>query len=329
MAGYRFVTRRVPTFYFIGVTTGQSSIMRVFPLWTRELGRPEVVIEGVDCRIHDDPERYRRAVAQIKYDPLSLGALVTTHKIDLLEAARDMFDYLDPYAQVCGEVSCISKRNGALEGHAKDPISAGLSLDAVLGEGYFARTGLMQGMYSSPTSGEVLCFGAGGSAAAIALHLIYKRSPGDCPGRFVVVNRSPGRLDRLQRMVEGLETDIAFQYICNQDSRRNDEIMAGMPARSVVINATGMGKDTPGSPITGAGLFPMDGVAWELNYRGALDFMHQALAQQASRRLTVEDGWRYFLHGWTQVIAQVYHVTIGLELFERLEDIAAEAGKPR
>jgi shikimate 5-dehydrogenase len=130
-------------------------------------------------------------------------------------------------------------------------------------------------------------------------------------------------------MVEGLETDIAFQYICNQDSRRNDEIMAGMPARSVVINATGMGKDTPGSPITGAGLFPMGGVAWELNYRGALDFMHQALAQQASRRLTVEDGWRYFLHGWTQVIAQVYHVTIGLELFERLEELAAEAGKPR
>jgi len=346
MAAHRVVTRRVPTFYFIGVTTGQSSIMRVFPLWTRELGRPEVVIEGVDCRIHDDPERYRQAVAQIKYDPLSLGALVTTHKIDLLEAARDMFDYLDPYAQVCGEVSCISKRNGALEGHAKDPISAGLSLDAVLGEDAgeytrFARTGRMQGMYSSqgtyssqgmyssPTSGEVLCFGAGGSAAAIALHLIYKRSPGDCPGRFVVVNRSPGRLDRLQRMVEGLETDIAFQYICNQDPRRNDEIMAGMPARSVVINATGMGKDTPGSPITGAGLFPMDGVAWELNYRGALDFMHQALAQQASRRLTVEDGWRYFLHGWTQVIAQVYHVTIGLQLFERLEDIAAEAGKPR
>ena len=328
MAGYRFVTRRVPTFYFIGVTTGQSSIMRIFPLWARELGRPEVVIEGVDCRIHDDPERYRRVVAQIKYDPLSLGALVTTHKIDLLEAARDMFDYLDPYAQVCGEVSCISKRNGALEGHARDPISAGLSLDAVLGEDAgeytrFARTGRMS------TSGEVLCFGAGGSAAAIALHLIHKHNPSERPRRFVVVNRSPGRLDRLQRMVEGLETDIAFQYICNQDPRRNDEIMAGMPARSVVINATGMGKDTPGSPITGAGLFPMGGVAWELNYRGALDFMQQALAQQASRRLTVEGGWRYFLHGWTQVIAQVYHVTIGLELFERLGAIAAEVGRPQ
>jgi len=316
-------TKRVPTYYFIGVTTGQSSIMRVFPRWTRELGRPEVIIEGVDCRIHDDPQRYRQTVAQIKDDPLALGALVTTHKIDLLEAARDMFDALDPYAQVCGEVSCISKRDGALEGHAKDFISAGLSPDAVLGEGaggydYFARTG-----------GEVLCFGAGGSGTAIVLHLIHKRNPGDRPRRFVVVNRSQGRLDRLQRMVEGLETDIAFQYVCNQDPRRNDEIMAGMPAGSVVINATGMGKDTPGSPITGEGLFPVGGVAWELNYRGALDFVQQALAQQEARRLTVEDGWRYFLYGWTQGIAQVYHITIGPEMFERLGAIAAEVGRPQ
>ncbi|HZW05239.1 MAG TPA: hypothetical protein VFF68_15005, partial [Anaerolineaceae bacterium] len=83
---YSIVEKEVPTFYFIGVTTGKSSIMKVFPLWMQELGRPEVIIEGVDCKIHDVPEVYRQAVAQIKYDPLSLGALVTTHKIDLLTA---------------------------------------------------------------------------------------------------------------------------------------------------------------------------------------------------------------------------------------------------
>ena len=43
-------------------------------------------MEGIDCKIHDEPDAYRRAVAQIKYDPLSQGALVTTHKIDLLNA---------------------------------------------------------------------------------------------------------------------------------------------------------------------------------------------------------------------------------------------------
>jgi shikimate 5-dehydrogenase len=301
----------VPTFYFIGVTTTKSSIMKVFPLWMQALDRPEVVIEGVDLQLHDRRDAYRRATAQIKYDPLSLGALVTTHKIDLLEAARDMFDYLDPYAQICGEVSSISKRDGALEGHAKDPITSGLSLDAVLGADYFARTG-----------GDVLCFGAGGSAVAIALHLINKPKAADRPKRFIVVNRSAPRLEHLRAMVSGQTTDIAFEYIHNEDPLHNDAIMAALPPGSIVINATGMGKDRPGSPITNAGLFPIEAVAWELNYRGELDFMRQALAQRDSRGVRVEDGWLYFLHGWTQVIAQVLHTPIEGALFERLAALA-------
>jgi len=288
--------------------------MRVFPLSARELGRPDVAIEGVDLKLHDDAEAYRQAVAQIKYDSLSLGALVTTHKIDLLDAARDMFDYLDPYAQICGEVSSISKRDQRLEGHAKDPISSGLSLDATLGDDYFARTGA-----------NVLCFGAGGSAVAIALHLINKSNPGDRPSRFVVVNRSRPRLDKLRKMVESLNTDIGFEYTHNQDPERNDTIMETMPEGSIVINATGMGKDRPGSPVTSTGMFPAHGIVWELNYRGGLDFMHQALAQSKTRGVRVEDGWLYFLHGWTQVIAQVLHMPIEGELFDRLAAVAQEA----
>jgi shikimate 5-dehydrogenase len=308
---YEIKTKQVPTFYFVGVTTGKSSINKVFPLWVKELGRADVILEGVDLKIHDNREAYRQAVVQIKYDPLSLGGLVTTHKIDLLNAARDMFDYLDPYAEICGEVSSISKRDGALEGHAKDPISSGLSLDAVLGQDYFARTG-----------GQVLCFGAGGSAVAISLHLINKSNPGDHPKRFVVVNRSTPRLESLRSMVEGLDTDIPFDFIHNQDPQRNDAIMAGMPKGSIVINATGMGKDRPGSPVTDTGLFPGNGIAWELNYRGELGFMHQALAQKETRNVTVEDGWLYFLHGWTQVIAQVLHITIDDEMLDRLSNLA-------
>lgn len=314
VSGYTIVTKTTPTFYFIGVTTGKSSIMKVFPLWMRELGRPEIVIEGVDLKIHDEPQAYRQAVAQIKYDPLSLGALVTTHKIDLFQAARDMFDYADPYAQICGEVSCISKRNGQLEGHAKDPITAGLSLDAIIGKGYFGRTG-----------GHVLCFGAGGSAVATLLHLINKPDAADRPRRFVVVNRSQGRLDSMKAMVEQLKTDIEVEYICNQDPVRNDAIMAAMPPYSIVINATGMGKDIPGSPITDAGLFPLNGIAWEFNYRGELDFMHQALAQVEARNIRVEDGWLYFLHGWTQVVAQVLHIDLDEALFQRLAAVAESA----
>ncbi len=309
---YPVVKKEVPTFYFIGVTTGNSSIMKVFPLWMKVLGREEVVMEGVDCKIHDQPEAYRRAVAQIKYDPNSLGSLVTTHKIDLLNAARDMFDYLDPYAMITGEVSCISKLDGHLEGHAKDPLTSGASLEAIIEPGYFART-----------NGHVLCFGAGGSGVATLLHLINKKDKGDRPKKFTFVNRSQGRLVHAKEMVSGQKTDIEIEYICNSDPLINDKIMEKFPPYSIIINATGMGKDTPGSPITWEGKFPMNAIAWEFNYRGELDFLHQSLAQVESRHVKVEDGWIYFVHGWTQVVAQVLHFDLTPALFDQLNHAAS------
>ena len=309
-------TKTIPTFYFIGVTTGKSSIMKVFPLWMKVLRRPEIVIEGIDLKIHDTPQAYRAAVAQIKYDPLSLGALVTTHKIDLYHAAIDMFESMDPYAKICGELSSISKREGALEGHAKDPITAGLSLDAIIGKDYFGRTG-----------GEVLCFGAGGSGVATALHLINKTAAADRPKRFIFTNRSQWRLDHAREMISGLKTDIQFEYIQTEDPKVNDALMEKLKPYSVVINSTGMGKDTPGSPITWEGKFPLNAVAWEFNYRGELDFMHQALAQTQSRQVKVEDGWVYFVHGWTQVVAQVLHIDLTPDLFAELEQAAASTRK--
>ena len=113
---YKVVAKQQPTFYFIGVTTGKSSIMRLFPLWAKELGRPEVVIEGIDLKQHDAPEAYRQAVAQIKYDALSEGALVTTHKIDLLNAARELaqneYTLVDARAGLVGAMHRLQLRMG-------------------------------------------------------------------------------------------------------------------------------------------------------------------------------------------------------------------------
>ena len=302
-----------PTFYFVGVTTKQSSIMKIFPLWMKELGQPEVVIEGVDLALDDTPERYREVVAQIKGDPNSLGGLVTTHKINLLNAAADLFEYLDPYATLLREVSSISKQDGRLEGHAKDPISSGKTLDGLLGDGYFGRTG-----------GEVLCLGAGGAGTAIALHLCSKTDPSDRPDRVIVTDTNQERLDHLRQIIAATQTRIAFQYMLVDSAKDADRLMEVLPAGSLVINATGLGKDRPGSPITDACRFPQNGTVWELNYRGELDFMQQALRQKDARHLHVEDGWIYFLHGWTQVISQVLHTPIEGGLFDRLGAIASE-----
>jgi shikimate dehydrogenase len=303
----------VTTFLFVGVTTGQSSSMRTFPRWMEILGHPEVEIEGVDLPLGAPTAAYREIVERIKSTPEVVGALVTSHKIDLLDASRDLFDDLDRHAALCGEVSCIGKRNGQLVGTATDPVAGGRALYEILGEGYFGRT-----------SGKVLCLGAGGAGTALALALMDRPDPVDRPRRFTAVDINRARLDRLRAILEYSESDIEFQFVHNTAAAQTDILLSTLPPSSLVINATGQGKDRPGSPVTDAALFPMDAIAWELNYRGDLDFFHQAQRQRDERRLRVEDGWRYFLHGWLGVIAVVLDISIDDEAFQRCAAVAAD-----
>lgn len=311
-----------PTMYFIGVTTGKSSIMQVFPKWAAHLGLGPVAIRGIDCKWHDDPAVYRRVVTFIKDDPLSLGALVTTHKIDLLTACRDLFDELDPYAELLGEVSGIAKgrreKGGGhllqLCGYAKDPITSGLSLEAFLPADHWQKTG-----------SDALILGAGGSSIALSCAMLDPAHGDNLPRRLFVTNRSPGRLHEIEAIHRKLGVVIPVEYIHTPQPEDNDRVLMRLAAYSLVANATGLGKDAPGSPLTDAAVFPEHGLAWDFNYRGDLHFLVQARRQAAARQLHVEDGWVYFLHGWTRVMEEVFHVTIPARGpgFDALGQIAA------
>jgi shikimate 5-dehydrogenase len=307
-----------PTFYFIGVTTGQSSIMKIFPAWAKELGLGDAGIKGIDFPLGAEPAAYREAVSFIKTDPLSLGALVTTHKLNLFAACRNLFDRIDPLAELMRETSCLSKRDGKLVCHAKDPISSGLAIDGFLGPRYFERT-----------RADVFCIGAGGSGIAITWHLMRRERGENVPARIVVSDRSQARLDELKRIHREVSNDCAIDYILASDASGNDGVLHSLKPGSLIINATGLGKDAPGSPLTDAANFPERGIVWELNYRGNLLFLDQARAQSAARKLTLVDGWTYFLHGWTQVIAEVFDVAIPTSgpAFRRLSEIAISAAK--
>lgn len=69
-------------------------------------------------------------------------------------------------------------------------------------------------------------------------------------------------------------------------------------------------------------VFPDGAYAWEFNYRGSLEFLHQAEAQATVRDLRVVDGWRYFIHGWSQVVADVFELDLTPETVERLAEAA-------
>jgi shikimate 5-dehydrogenase len=314
---YSAATR--PVLYFIGVTTAKSSIMKVFPEWAKFLGIEDAAIRGMDFVPHADPSAYREAVAFIRSDPLTQGALVTTHKIDLFRACRDMFDEIDPHAMLMQETSCISKREGKLVCHAKDPISSGLAMDAFVPDQYFARTGA-----------EVLSIGAGGSTIAITWNLMRAHRGLDVPSRIIVSNRSRPRLDAIQEIHARFgPTRVPVEYVLALGASVNDRLVASLRPGSLVINATGLGKDAPGSPLTDAARFPENGIVWELNYRGDLVFLDQATRQEKNRSLKVEDGWTYFIHGWTQVIAEVFRIDIPTHgpRFDEISRIAAQAAR--
>jgi shikimate 5-dehydrogenase len=315
----RLAPARVPTMYFIGVTTADSMIMRVFPKWAARLGLGACRIAGIDLAMHADPERYREVVSFIKADPLCLGALVTTHKIDLLRASRDLFDGLDDFAALMGEASSISKDGARLLAGARDPITSGMALDDFLRPGYW---------HDTPAHAFVM--GAGGSSIALVSHIADTAHRDDRPARLVVSNRSRERLDEMRRINARQGFDLPIEYVPTPKPGDNDALMHTLPPGSLVVNATGLGKDGPGSPITDDAPFPERGFAWDFNYRGDLLFLEQARRQEAARHLHIEDGWLYFIHGWLAVISDVFHREIPTAgpVFDDLARIAGCERRP-
>jgi shikimate 5-dehydrogenase len=303
-----------PTMHFIGVTTAQSSIIPIFPVWAKELGI-NGLLNGIDFRPDSDPNSYRTAVAKIKADPLSLGALVTTHKINLFRASRDLFDELDPNAQDLHEVSCLSKRNGRLIGHAMDPITVGQALRALVPNGHWT---------SNP--GQVLILGSGGSSLALSLHLHQRAMTGDGPSRVIISGVDEASLAEIRAIHNRIGFTIPITYSLTNSTEETDALIDNLPRNSLIVNATGLGKDRPGSPSTDKVLFPKNAIIWDFNYRGELNFLKQARTQENAQNLLISDGWLYFIISWTKVIGEVFSIDIPNSgpSFDKLYQIANE-----
>ncbi|MCW2852084.1 MAG: hypothetical protein JWM84_1748 [Nocardioides sp.] len=294
--------------YFVGVSTTRSSIMTIFPAWAEVLGL-DAQIRGLDVPLHAPPEVVRAAVDTVRADPATAGALVTTHKAGVYDVAGGWFDELDDAARLCHEVSCIAVRSGRLLGWAKDPITSRQAYTQLLGPEPW-RDGV----------GDVVCLGAGGAGLAL---LVAALSETHRPRRLLLTDRDTGRLELAREVVSRLSARGEVELHHTTTAERSDEVAASAAPGSLIVNATGMGKDSPGSPVSDAVVFPRGAVVWDMNYRGELDFLRQARAQEWERGLTVADGWRYFLHGWTEVISEVFDVTLDATLFAQLADVAA------
>jgi len=297
---------------FVGVRTAGSAIRKVFPEWADALGLPTRTLIGHDVPLDSEPLVYREVVEAIRDDPGHWGALVTTHKMSVHAAARDLFDECDDLAETFAEISCIAKRGDRLIGSAKDPVTSRLALEEFVPDDHFSRHGA-----------AALVLGAGGAGVALS-HQLGVRA--DRPEQIICTALAQEPLDHAREVHEraGLPAAL-FRYVVTTDTAAVDRLVRSLPPASLVVNATGMGKDRPGSPVSDDVVFPDRGMLWEFNYRGPLNFWHQAWRQREARSLTVEDGWRYFVHGWTQAVGEVFAVPMPRETVAQLGRIAARS----
>lgn len=288
---------KVSVVWFVGVTTGRSLVYEAFARWQPLLG-DSVTVVGRDVALDAPPRAYRELLAALWGTDDTVGAVITSHKLAIFEAGRDLFASLDDAAQACGEINAIRRARDGLHGFARDPLSVGRVVDRIWPPG---------------TSDHVVCLGAGGTAVALGHHLAARADP----PRLHVVDRRREACDRLRAALgrRGVTTQVG--------DGRWDGLLREAPEGSLVVNATGMGKDRPGSPVSAAAAFPRGSVVWELNYRGDLSFLAHARRQATDRRLSVHDGWGLFCHGWAAALTAVLNMPNDPPLGDRFQHAAA------
>jgi shikimate 5-dehydrogenase len=280
-----------PAFVFLGVSTSQSLGHRVFPRWLQIVGA-EADLLGVDLPLNASPPAYRQVVQRIKGDDKLLGALVTSHKANLFEHAADLFDEFSPDALALREISPIYKVNGRLAADAIDAAASRRVLASLIPEGYWRDS-----------RAQALILGAGGAGVALAYALLTDAN--NVPAHVILTETDPARANLARAILQPWAVNASLEVL-HVGEGASDRLLAALPEGSLVVNATGMGKDRPGSPISGDLPFPMRGLAWEFNYRGERQFLEQARGQAGARDLTVEDGWRLFICGWSFGMSRVF-----------------------
>ena len=274
----RSTFRAVAAVLFVGVTTGSSLAHEALACW-QPLLPLRCSLRGVDIPLDADDSAYVELLEEVHRDSSVLGAVVTTHKLRLFHAGRAHFSRLDSIAAACEEVNAVRRDpDGSLEGWARDPVSVGRVVDRIW----------------PASAGTVVCLGGGGTAVALAHHLSTSRPR----VRLVCADVDPGAVARVERIGGASTTTVV-------GTGPWDDLVRDAPPASLVVNATGLGKDRPGSPLSGEAHFPSSSVVWDLNYRGDLKFLDVARRQASEDRLLVHDGWELFCHGWAAALTVV------------------------
>lgn len=295
-----------PTMFFTGVTTHNSLVNEVFNDWIKIIGKDAELV-GINLDVDCDTNEYLKIVSFMKSHPLALGSLVTTHKVRLYNYSNQLFDELPETCNEFKEIGCIYKNVNSLCGEVTDLFTVRAALDVFLPIDYFQTH-----------SADFCILGGGGAGLALAYRILTDKNPK--PKKLFLTDISENRLATIKSILEKYDADNILQL--SLVTGQADNLIENLKIGSVIVNATGLGKDRKGSPFSRQTNIPNDCFLWEFNYRGELDFMQIANEQAKQKNLKVFDGWIYFIHGWTQVMSRVFHIENIADYFDKFLEVA-------
>jgi shikimate dehydrogenase len=212
---------------FVGVSTGSSLVHQAMGSWKPLLGLV-FGLRGMDISLDASDSTYLRVLDDLRADDSVLGAVITTHKVGVFRAGQRCFTHLDPLARACEEVNAIRRT----------------ARTAWLGSRPYLGGGVAYRIWPD-TEGDVSCLGADGTAVTLAL------SPGDDQGSGANCPRCPSPSYR-----RAARPAHPAPVTSSVDEGPWDALISSAPPGSLIVNATGMGEDRAGSPITAQARFP-------------------------------------------------------------------------
>lgn len=297
---------------FLGVSTSASAIHAVFPGWAVALD-VDLGVEGVDLPIGSPPAAYSALLDRIRNEPRIAGMVVTTHKAALWSACAACFDRVTDLAAMLGEVGGLSRMGRLLVADAPDARSVGSVAQKLLANEHW-----LEGKR------EVVILGGGGAGLSLAYNLCDRLD--EIGARSVaLIDVDPERVEVVRELArDWRRASILAVHVAA--SGVSDRLVSEAGAGALIVNASGLGKDRPGSPLGGDTALPPRSIYWDFNYRGDLPLLRQARDQAAASDLLVVDGRDYFVCGWLEALCFVLQREPSEELLVQFDRAAQAAG---
>jgi shikimate dehydrogenase len=271
-------------------------------------------LETVDIPANSSAAVYQSLVMRLGADPTVCGAVITAHKRAVYDHAVDLLAGADPLAHALGEISVLYRRDGELYATVIDSASINATLLQMGGDDPVTTD-----------QADTVVYGAGGTAIALIACLAADRWPAWARPRLLhLVDTSAARLGHAGEIAsrQRLPLPLCLYHSSGEASLAD---LGPLPDRSLIVNATGLGKDRPGSPVRLPAPWPSGAHVWDLNYRGRLLMLEDARAAAAQRRLTVHNGWLLFINGWAEALAAILGQPIQDEKRRTMDQLAWQA----